>query len=220
MKRSDQIPFSAPGKRKPKPAIIVGVVSLAVVLLLIAGSQLAHALLPGSEFSISKAETSTSNPIENEPDDSTPIEKSIFVHVDGAVTTPGLIELPEGARVNDAIQAAGGFTEEALHDAVNLARVLSDGEQILVPSTAQTEGDEGATSSATLSPGTTSGKVNINTADAATLDTLPGIGESTAAKIVADREANGPFKTVEDLKRVSGIGDKKFTQLEGCITVG
>ena len=220
MKRSDQIPFSAPGKRKPKPAIIVGVISLAVVLLLIAGSQLAHVLLPGSEFSISKAETSTSEPTEDEPDDSAPLVKSIFVHVDGEVATPGLIELPEGSRVNDAIQAAGGFTEEARHDAVNLARILTDGEQILVPSTAQADNDAGTTTTASSSPGTTSGKVNINTADAATLDTLPGVGASTAAKIVADREANGPFKTIEELKRVSGIGDKKFAQLEGSITVG
>ena len=119
----------------------------------------------------------------------------------------------------DAIQAAGGFTEDARHDAVNLARVLTDGEQIIVPTT-QTDGGSDTTPATAASPGTVAGKVNINTADAATLDTLPGIGASTAAKIVADREANGPFKTIEDLKRVSGIGDKKFTQLEGCITVG
>ena len=102
---------------------------------------------------------------------------------------------------------------------MNLARVLTDGEQIIVPST-QTDGGSDAAPATAASPGTTAGKVNINTADAATLDTLPGIGASTAAKIVADREANGPFKTIEDLKRVSGIGDKKFSQLEGCITVG
>ena len=219
MKRRDKIPFSAPSKRKPKPAVVIGIVSLAVAILCIAGSQLAHALLPGSEFSISKAQTSTSEPIEDASSDAPVVEKTIFVHVEGAVVSPGLFELSEGSRVYDAIQAAGGFAEDARHDAVNLARVLTDGEQIIVP-TIQTEGGSDDTPSTAASPGTAAGKININTADAATLDALPGIGASTAAKIVADREANGPFKTIEDLKRVSGIGDKKFTQLEGCITVG
>ena len=220
MKRRDKIPFSVPSKRKPKPAVVIGIVSLAVAILCIAGLQLAHALLPGAEFSISKAQTSTSEPIEDTASD-TPgsVEKTIFVHVEGAVAAPGLLELSEGSRVYDAIQAAGGFTEDARHDAVNLARVLTDGEQIIVPST-QTDSDSDAAPATAASAGTAAGKVNINTADAPTLDTLPGIGASTAAKIVADREANGPFKTIEDLKRVSGIGDKKFSQLEGCITVG
>lgn len=217
MKRRDKIPFSAPSKRKPKPAVVIGIVSLAVAILCIAGLQLAHALLPGTEFSISKAQTSTSEPIEDTASDTPIAEKTIFVHVEGAVAAPGLLELSEGSRVYDAIQAAGGFAEDARHDAVNLARVLTDGEQIIVPTT-QTDGGSDAAPAA--SAGTAAGKVNINTADAATLDTLPGIGASTAAKIVADREANGPFKTIEDLKRVSGIGDKKFSQLEVCITVG
>ena len=219
MKCCDKIPFSAPSRRKPKPAVVIGIVSVAVAILCIAGLQLAHALLPGTEFSISKAQTSTSEPIEDASSDAPVVEKTIFVHVEGAVAAPGLFELSEDSRVYDAIQAAGGFTEDARHDAVNLARVLTDGEQIIVP-TIQTEGGSDDTPSTAASPGTATGKVNINTADAATLDTLPGIGASTAAKIVADREANGPFKTIEDLKRVSGIGDKKFTQLEGCITVG
>ena len=219
MKRRDKIPFSAPSKRKPKPAVVIGIVSLAVAILCIAGLQLAHALLPGTEFSISKAQTSTSEPIEDTASDTPIAEKTIFVHVEGAVATPGLLELSEGSRVYDAIQAAGGFAEDARHDAVNLARVLTDGEQIIVPST-QSDGGSDAAPATAASAGTAAGKVNINTADVATLDTLPGIGASTAAKIVADREANGPFKTIEDLKRVSGIGDKKFSQLEGCITVG
>ena len=218
MKRRDKIPFSVSNKRKPKPAVVIGIVSVAVAILCIAGLQIAHALLPGTEFSISKAQTSTSEPIEDTSSDTPIVEKTIFVHVEGAVAAPGLFELSEGSRVYDAIQAAGGFTEDARHDAVNLARVLTDGEQIIVPTT-QTDGGSDTTPATAASPGT-AGKVNINTVDAATLDTLPGIGASTAAKIVADREANGPFKTIEDLKRVSGIGDKKFSQLEGCITVG
>ena len=219
MKRRDKIPFSVSNKRKPKPAVVIGIVSVAVAILCIAGLQIAHVLLPGTEFSISKTQTSTSEPIEDVSSDVPVAEKTIFVHVEGAVAAPGLFELSEGSRVYDAIQTAGGFTEDARHDAVNLARVLTDGEQIIVPTT-QTDGGSDTTPATAASPGTATGKVNINTADAATLDTLPGIGASTAAKIVADREANGPFKTIEDLKRVSGIGDKKFSQLEGCITVG
>lgn len=219
MKRRDKIPFSVSNKRKPKPAVVIGIVSVAVAILCIAGLQIAHALLPGTEFSISKAQTSTSEPIEDTSSDTPIVEKTIFVHVEGAVAAPGLFELSEGSRVYDAIQAAGGFTEDARHDAVNLARVLTDGEQIIVPTT-QNDGGSDTTPATAASPGTATGKVNINTADAAALDTLPGIGASTAAKIIADREANGPFKTIEDLKRVSGIGDKKFSQLEGSITVG
>ena len=143
MKRRDKIPFSVPSKRKPKPAVVIGIVSLAVAILCIVGLQLAHALLPGTEFSISKAQTSTSEPIEDTASDTPIAEKTIFVHVEGAVAAPGLLELSEGSRVYDAIQAAGGFAEDARHDAVNLARVLTDGEQIIVPST-QTDGGSDA----------------------------------------------------------------------------
>ena len=166
MKRRDKIPFSVPSKRKPKPAVVIGIVSLAVAILCIAGLQLAHALLPGAEFSISKAQTSTSEPIEDKASDTPIVEKTIFVHVEGAVAAPGLLELSEGSRVYDAIQAAGGFAEDARHDAVNLARVLTDGEQIVVPST-QTDGGSDAAPATAASPGTAAGKVNINTADAA-----------------------------------------------------
>ena len=114
MKRRDKIPFSVPSKRKPKPAVVIGIVSLAVAILCIAGLQLAHALLPGTEFSISKAQTSTSEPIEDTASDTPIAENTIFVHVEGAVAAPGLLELSEGSRVYDAIQAAGGFAEDAL----------------------------------------------------------------------------------------------------------
>ena len=151
------------------------------------------------------------------------------VHVGGAVAAPGVYDLAEGARVLDAVEAAGGFAEGAARDALNLARAVSDGEQVVVPSEADiaaqgvaAAGAGGAAggAGAPAAAGGAGGKVNINTASAAQLDTLPGVGASTAEKIVADREANGPFKTVEDLKRVSGIGDKKFAALADAICVG
>lgn len=94
MKRRDKIPFSVPSKRKPKPAVVIGIVSLAVAILCIAGLQLAHALLPGAEFSISKAQTSTSEPIEDTASDTPIVEKTIFVHVEGAVAAPGCSSFP------------------------------------------------------------------------------------------------------------------------------
>ena len=151
------------------------------------------------------------------------------VHVGGAVAAPGVYDLAEGARVLDAVEAAGGFAEGAARDALNLARTVSDGEQVVVPSEADIAAQEAvsagaggaaAGAGASAAAGGAGGKVNINTASAAQLDTLPGVGASTAEKIVADREANGPFKTVEDLKRVSGIGDKKFAALADAICVG
>ena len=144
------------------------------------------------------------------------------VHVGGAVAAPGVYDLAEGARVLDAVEAAGGFAEGAARDALNLARAVSDGEQVVVPSEADIAAQEAASAGAGASAaaGGAGGKVNINTASAAQLDTLPGVGASTAEKIVADREANGPFKTIEDLKRVSGIGDKKFAALADAICVG
>lgn len=151
------------------------------------------------------------------------------VHVGGAVAAPGVYDLAEGARVLDAVEAAGGFAEGAARDALNLARAVSDGEQVVVPSEADIAVQEAASAGAggaaagagaSAAAGGAGGKVNINTASAAQLDTLPGVGASTAEKIVADREANGPFKTVEDLKRVSGIGDKKFAALADAICVG
>lgn len=127
--------------------------------------------------------------------------------------------------MQDAVDAAGGFADGAARDALNLARVLADGEQIVVPSQEEAVLEPGAAvdggdagSRAAASP--TGGKIDLNRATAAELDALPGVGPSTAEKIVADREANGPFRTVEDLKRVSGIGDKKFADLADLVCVG
>lgn len=157
---------------------------------------------------------------------------SIYVHVSGAVRDPGLVELEKGSRVASAIQAAGGFSETANSASINLARVVVDGEQIFVseigesaPSTAQSTSNITGTSNvagaqpAPSASQTTSGKVNINTADASALITLPGIGESTAAKIIADRESKGQFMSTSDITRVSGIGEKKYEAIADLICV-
>lgn len=151
------------------------------------------------------------------------VAPSIFVHVDGAVVAPGVYELT-GAhpRVNDAVIAAGGLVEDADTSALNLAAVLSDGEKIHVPrqgeAVATEQTSSGAASRPDASP-SSSGVININTATTEELDSLPGVGPSTAAAIVEDRERNGPFASPEDLMRVSGIGEGKFSKLKDQIRV-
>ncbi|MGV8082836.1 MAG: helix-hairpin-helix domain-containing protein [Coriobacteriia bacterium] len=142
---------------------------------------------------------------------------TIWVHVVGAVVSPGVYEVAAGSRVITAIEAAGGLSADAASAGVNLAAALSDGEQIVVPTQEEYRAPQASASAGGSSA--SSGPVNINTADAALLDTLPGVGPSTAQKIIADREANGPFKSTADLGRVSGFGDKKLAQLEGLICV-
>lgn len=152
----------------------------------------------------------------------------LSVHVVGEVANPGLYEVDAGSRVQAAIDAAGGFTNDANQGSVNLAREIVDGEQIVVASkNASAAGASGAGSAGTASSGTSGagsssapgGLVNINTADIAGLSSLSGIGEATAKKIIADREKNGPFKTTKDITRVSGIGDKKYEAIKDSITV-
>ncbi|MCR6713069.1 MAG: ComEA family DNA-binding protein [Demequina sp.] len=131
----------------------------------------------------------------------------LVVDVSGAVEAPGLVELTMGARVADAIDAAGGASADAVLDDLNLARHLNDGEQIVVPRKGDAEAAEGG------------GPVNLNRANAEQLEQLPGVGPVLAERIVADREANGPFASVEDLGRVQGVGDAIVGALADLATV-
>ena len=218
----------------PRPALAGIALGVILVVALVIGSIVsALGALEGAGFSVAKdagnaVEHQTGDAESKEGEDAsvTTTESSvIIVHVTGAVAAPGVYELADGDRVQVAIDAAGGFIEGADTAAVNCARVAQDGEQIHVPSLEEASNAVGGESSAddagavsAVADGAGS-KVNINRADAAELDTLPGVGPSTAEKIIADREANGPFASVEDLKRVSGIGDKKYEQLAGLICV-
>lgn len=150
----------------------------------------------------------------------------IYVHVAGEVQNPGMYELKSDSRVSDAIDAAGGLTESADQLSVNLARQVTDGEQIVVraysePESGTGESIDSSDSGVSSSPatGVFTDKVNINTASASELITLDGVGESTAAKIIAYRQANGSFASIEDIKKVSGIGDKKYEAIKDRITV-
>ena len=143
---------------------------------------------------------------------SAPVTTGIFVHVLGAVVDPGLFQLREGDRVVDALAAAGGYSEGADESQQNLARLLVDGEQLVVPVI-------GALPPVDASGGTVGGKVNVNTADAATLETLPRVGPAMAQRIIEWREANGRFTAVEDLMSVSGIGEKTFEGLAELVVI-
>ncbi|MBD3941098.1 ComEA family DNA-binding protein [Microbacterium sp. NEAU-LLC] len=137
----------------------------------------------------------------------------LYVHVSGAVRTPGLYVLPAGSRVVDAIAAAGGFAEDADRDAVNLARAVQDGEQLPVPRLGETAAAPGG------APVASDGRVNLNTADASQLEELPRIGPALAERIIAWRDDNGRFTSVEDLLAVPGIGDKMLESLRDLVTV-
>lgn len=145
----------------------------------------------------------------------------VVVHVAGAVGAPGVHRLPVGARVHDAVRAAGGPLPEADLDWLNLAAPLHDGTQIHVPVTgspvnpAAPVGPGTATGSAPLAGG--GGRVSLSTADAATLESLPGVGPATSAAIVAHRTTNGPFRSVEDLLDVRGIGPAKLDALRDLV---
>lgn len=148
------------------------------------------------------------------------------VHVLGAVKSPGVVRLPQGSRVADAIAAAGGLTEQARPGELNLAALVADGSQILI-GTASSPGGQvrgaGESSGSGAAGGGTgaaaSGLINLNTATAAQLDTLPGVGPVTAEAILAWRAKHGRFSRVEELQEVDGIGTKTYAQLAPKVTV-
>lgn len=162
------------------------------------------------------------------PDDESSAKSSsaaeVYVDVDGAVVRPGVYRLKDGARVSQAIDAAGGLTAEADVTGLNRASKVTDGQKIYVPTVGERQAAAavgGAESSAATTPGvgSSSGLVNINTASAAELQTLSGIGPSMAQSIIDERTQNGAFASVDDLMRVSGIGEKKFAKIKDCICV-
>ncbi len=126
----------------------------------------------------------------------------LVVDVEGAVASPGVVEFAEGSRVRDAVEAAGGFADDAVRASVNLARPLRDGEQIYVPRVGESA----------------EGPVNVNVAGASELESLPGIGPVLAERIVSDRASHGPFSGLEDLERVAGIGPSLVARLDGLAT--
>ena len=152
------------------------------------------------------------------------LEEKIVIHIAGQVANPGIVELKDGARIVEAIEAAGGVTSDANLEKINLAYVLEDGMKVYIPSIADddennyvTTGSSGVSSNS--SNATQTLKININTASVDDFSKIPGIGSSIASRIVEYRKENGKFSTIEDIKNVSGIGDAKFNNIKNYIYV-
>ncbi len=149
----------------------------------------------------------------------------MVVHVTGLVARPGLVRLPLGARVADAVAEAGGVTRRRAADTVNLARILVDGEQVVVglpgsSGSAGPLGDGGVDQRPSGNPlGAGPAVIDLNTATAGALEGLPGVGPVIAARIIDWRTANGAFRSVEELGEVSGIGDAVLAQVRGLVRV-
>lgn len=146
--------------------------------------------------------------------------KVLLIHVAGAVVRPGVYELPVGARVADAVQLAGGAQADADLDRLNLAAKVADGQRVRVSLRGEPLGDAGAMASGEgAADGSDGGLVNLNTANLTQLETLPGVGPATAAKIVTYRQERGGFKSVRDLLNIRGIGEARFAELRDRVTV-
>ena len=145
-------------------------------------------------------------------------DERTWVHVVGEVRAPGLYFVALGSRVVDAIMAAGGLTAQADECAINLARPVSDGEQLVISTRAGDAAGCGAVPAAGGSGGGASAPISLSRADLTVLDSLPGIGPTLAQRIIDWRTANGGFTSVDQLNDVSGIGDKLFATLQPLVT--
>lgn len=150
-------------------------------------------------------------------------KENIKIHITGEVVNEGVVILKEGDRIEDAINKAGGTTQNADLSKVNLAYVLEDAQKVYIPSIyeeIEEYVDESAGESVVEKDvGSKGGKINLNKASVEELQTISGVGESTANKIISYRNTNGKFNSIEELKNVSGIGDKKFEDIKEFVTV-
>lgn len=208
------------------------VVAILVVIAAASGLAMASFNSRTSGVSFERSDESSASDVRGSgdasPDDESSAKSSsaaeVYVDVDGAVVRPGVYRLKDGARVSQAIDAAGGLMAEADVTGLNRASKITDGQKIYVPTVGEQQAvaaDGGADGGAVLASGTNdvAGLVNINTASAAELQTLSGIGPSMAQSIIDERTKNGAFASVDDLMRVSGIGEKKLAKIKDCICV-
>lgn len=146
------------------------------------------------------------------------VKNNIIIHIAGEVENEGVIELPPNARIYDAVEAAGGLTAEANLSQINLANMLKDGQKIYIPNEEEIS-EEYIEEANGKNEYREVGKIDINEATQAELESLSGIGPSTALKIVNYRKENGNFSNIEDLKNVPGIGEAKFNNIKDSITI-
>ncbi len=193
----------------------VAATAVTVLLVVVGGWWLLRAPDPSTEAGLPLASAPASTTTTTLAATTSTTPTVLVVHVAGAVSRPGVYELPAGARVHAAIDVAGGALPEASTGSLNLAAPLTDGERVYVPLVGESVPAPPPVAGDATSPPT--GPVDLNRATAAELDALPGIGPATAQAIVDHREANGPFASVDDLEAVRGIGPAKLEAIRPLV---
>lgn len=206
---------------------LVGIAVIGIMLVAFACSQFWPHESQDFVANAGSASASREQHETEQEDDARPAAtQDIVVDVEGAVANPGLQTLPSGSRIGDAVDAAGGMREDAATGTVNLAKVVSDGDQIVIltkeeeaQSRTASQSDARSDAGSGDAQAGSSGKININTADATELQQLSGVGPSLSERIVEYRQANGKFKSIEDLQNVSGIGKTRFANIKDKICI-
>ena len=223
--------------KKINKKIVVYIIIISVIALIIYEVAIKRKNLIENITDINTIETSEEN--ETKEQEKVDITKKIMVYITGEVKNPGIYELEENSRIKDVIEKAGGLKETADITDINLATILQDEDKITIPSKEEnkqekqntekiqsnkqsktTEKSQNTTSISTNTTGKNQNtKVNINTATQTELETLPGIGPSIASKIMSYRKENGKFKSIEEIKKVNGIGESKYKKIKELIKV-
>ena len=207
-------------KQKIIVIAIAGIVAIAIMYFIYNKNQVKEDINIENEILVNNVSTNENNTNDD----------IVIIHITGSVKNPGIVKLKEGSRIEDAIEAAGGLTENADITKVNLAYVVEDGTKIKIPSASEEDiGDEDIIDSKsgdniiieenTVSSNNSTQTININKATEKEFETLPGIGPSLASKIIEYRNQNGKFESIEDIKNVNGIGDNKYEKIKDLITV-
>lgn len=206
----------------------IAIIGIAVVIIIVGYYYINSTKEVYKDKEIQNLVENNENEILEENQEEQKEEKTILVHITGAVQKNGVVEVKENARINDVVEAAGGITEEADLSEVNLAYIITDGQKIYIPK--KEDKINNTNNIITENPGANiikeetnteqkNNMVNINKAGLEELMSLQGIGESTAWKIIEYRALNGKYKNIEDIKNVSGVGEAKFNAIKNFITI-
>lgn len=224
--------------KKNRIIIIIGVIILFLICIYFVYSKSDEGEMISSEERIENSIIENNTKEKEEKKENQEEKNKIIIHITGMISNEGILELEEGSRISDAIEKAGGLKEGADVSQINLAFILSDGMKIHIPDANDKEEknadktntyitkesgvitiEETQNQNNVTEKNKTIAMVNINKADIKQLQTLPGIGDSTAQKIINYRNENGKFNSIEDIKNVKGIGDSKFVKIKEYITV-